>query len=95
MDRRNLLKTTAAAAGTLVMGQAFAEDHKHHHHGGGKKVEIKDGVSKKSAKKIVESTEECLEAGKECLHHCRSKPEWLLSWFRCSRRCAAGQQSVL
>lgn len=68
MDRRNFVKATAASAGTFIMGAALADDHKHHEHG--KKIEIKDGISKKSAKKLIETTEDCIEKGRACLNHC-------------------------
>lgn len=60
MERRELLKTFAAAAVGAISSTAMAEEHDHHHHH--EAVKPYAGLAASSA--------DCLQTGEACLAHC-------------------------
>ncbi len=62
MERRDLMKTLAAAAAGAVSVQALAADHAHHQHD--------HGNTPKKYAAVVASSAECLQTGQACLAHC-------------------------
>ncbi|WP_412478244.1 Csp1 family four helix bundle copper storage protein [Azonexus sp. IMCC34839] len=60
MERRDMLKTVAAAVAGAISSSAMAADHDHHHDHGG---------AMRNAS-LVASTADCLKAGEACLAHC-------------------------
>lgn len=62
MERRELLKTAAAAVAAAVSVNALAGEHDHHDHAHG-------GLPMRNAGLIATSAD-CLKAGEACLAHC-------------------------
>lgn len=60
MERRDMLKTVAAAVAGAISSSAMAADHDHHHDHGGPMRNAG----------LVGSTADCLKAGEACLAHC-------------------------
>lgn len=63
MNRREMLLSSLAVAGTAMMGQAHAaENHKHHHHHQASTLNTA----------LIEVTSDCVQTGQVCLNHCLS-----------------------
>ena len=60
MERRDMLKTVAAAVAGAISSSAMAADHDHHH----------DHAGAMRNAGLVASTSDCLKAGEACLAHC-------------------------
>ena len=60
MERRDMLKTVAAAVVGAISSSAMAADHDHHH----------DHAGAMRNAGLVASTSDCLKAGEACLAHC-------------------------
>ena len=60
MERRDMLKTVAAAVVGTISSSAMAADHDHHH----------DHAGAMRNAGLVASTSDCLKAGEACLAHC-------------------------
>lgn len=88
MERRDLLKTVAAAAVAAISTAALAEEHDHQHH--------HEAAMKFAG--LAASSGDCLQTGEVCMAHClvllsQGKRKWLrvpsrsMSYWRCARPC--------
>jgi Cys-rich four helix bundle protein (predicted Tat secretion target) len=62
MERREMLKTLAAAVAGAVSANALAADHEHHHHD--------HGAMGKANAALITTASDCLQTGEACLAHC-------------------------
>lgn len=62
MERRELLKTAAAAVAGAISASALAADHDHAHHDHA-------GANKRNAA-LIAASGDCLKTGEACLAHC-------------------------